>query len=235
MTEDMATVEWLGQDPIDRQDDDEWYIAGYKRLYHAFRDANLLFESIPPESPDSTRYRMATLPMTTGEQALPVFTDHTALHRVHIRGHDLHQTLDGRTLGSHMVELGIGVIVNLASEFSRPFDEWELAWVAAGLMPGFFRPTESEELTKLVALLRGFLENRSIDSAHITWTVDDADEHGFAIVLSPAGRWPGSRRQALRDDFDRFISSSPISGVGFALVLLGPPQRSDHPDMISLI
>jgi hypothetical protein len=238
MTE-IATVEWLGQDPIDR--DDEWYVAGYKRLYGAFIGANLLIETLPPKPSSAAPYRLVTLPLATGGDAVLAFTDHKALHRAFAtRGHDSHETLDSQSLCAHVVELGVGVIVNLGSEFSRFFDGWEAAWVAAGVMPLMARPTEDEVLTELTGLLRGFMENREIDSAQLTGALDMNDAYGFAIVLSPVGRWPAPLRQAIRDDFKQFASdtifaSDTFAGIGLALIMVGSPPAQDHEAMITLV
>lgn len=138
-------------------------------------------------------------------------------------------------MSDHLVELGIGAIVNLGSEFSRLFDEWELAWAAAGLSPAMVAPTESEELTGLSQVLRGFLENRGIDWARITWTVDTADKFGFAIIVSPVGRWPIAHRQALREEFYRFVSSNAIANVGFVLITVGDTPAPGPGAMITII
>jgi hypothetical protein len=228
-----GTVAWLGQDPTDR-DDDQWYVAGYKRIYRAFIRSSFVIETVPDPA-SLAPYRIPVLALAAGGHAVLAFTDHAALHRCFPSGkHGGHETIASRLLCGLAVEKGDGVIINLGSEYSRVFDVWETAWAAVGMMPALSRPNETPELKELIGLLRTFLVNREIDSAYLTWAVDANDVQGFAIVLSPVGRWPVADRRALGDAFQESVVNM-VPGVGLAIVPVVAAQSPDHGAMINLL
>ena len=60
------------------------------------------------------------------------------------------------------------------------------------------------------------------------------DVQGFAIVLSPVGRWPVADRRALGEAFQESVVNM-VAGVGLILVPVVAPQPPDHAAMINLL